>query len=171
MSLLHSSFLILPKTLHVNFIKEKFMKLFHVCAVIISALLLAGCGGKVKENPKYNYITADETAKLMREAPAKIVLVDIQEKADFTEEHLKGAISTYAYPVKTEEEKARLAALLPEIKPDQKVIIVCPRGGGGADRAYDFYLSKGIKKENLVTLKDGQYGWPRDRIKDVIEQQ
>lgn len=134
----------------------------------LAALLLIGCGGKVKENPKYNYITADETAKLIREDASKIVLVDIQEKPDFDEEHLKGALATYAYPVKTEDEKARLAALLPEIKEGQKVIIVCPRGGGGADRAYDFYLSKGLKKEQLLTLKDGQYGWPRDKVKDVL---
>ncbi|WP_051906514.1 MULTISPECIES: rhodanese-like domain-containing protein [unclassified Sulfurospirillum] len=144
------------------------MKLSSLLALPLAALLLIGCGGKVKENAKYNYITADETAKLMREDASKIVLVDIQEKKDFEEEHLKGALETYAYPVKTEDEKARLAALLPDIKPDQKVIIVCPRGGGGADRAYDFYLEKGLKKEQLLTLKDGQYGWPRDKIKDVL---
>ena len=144
------------------------MKLASFLALPIAALLFIGCGGKVKENPKYNYITADETAKLIREDASKIVLVDIQEKPDFDEEHLKGAVATYAYPVKTEDEKARLAALLPEIKEGQKVIIVCPRGGGGADRAYDFYLSKGIKKDNLLTLKDGQYGWPRDKVKDVL---
>jgi len=145
------------------------MKIAYLLALPIAALLLVGCGGKVKENAKYNYITADETAKLIREDASKLVLIDIQEKPDFTEEHLKGAISTYAYPVKTEEEKARLAALLPDIKPDQKVIIICPRGGGGADRAYDFYLSKGLKKENLLTLKGGQYEWPRDKIKDVLD--
>ncbi len=144
------------------------MKLASLLVLPITALLLIGCGGKVKENAKYNYITADETAKLIREDASKIVLVDIQEKPDFDEEHLKGALATYAYPVKTEDEKARLAALLPEIKEGQKVIIVCPRGGGGADRAYDFYLSKGVKKDNLLTLKDGQYGWPRDKVKDVL---
>ncbi len=145
------------------------MKIISLLALPIAALLMVGCGGKVKENPKYNYITADETAKLMREDASKLVLVDIQEKPDFTEEHLKGALSTYAYPVKTEEEKTRLAALLPEFKPNQKIIIICPRGGGGADRAYDFYLEKGVKKENLFTLKGGQYEWPRDKIKDVLD--
>jgi rhodanese-related sulfurtransferase len=144
------------------------MKLSSLLALPIAALLLIGCGGKVKENAKYNYITADETAKLMREDASKIVLVDIQEKADFEEEHLNGALATYAYPVKTDAEKARLAELIPNIKPDQKVIIVCPRGGGGADRAYDFYLEKGFKKEQLFTLKGGQYEWPRDKIKDVL---
>ena len=145
------------------------MKILAISAVVLTALLTLGCGGQVKENAKYNYITVDETAKLMREDASKLVLVDIQEKPDFEEEHLKGAISTYAYPVKTDAEKARLAELLPNIKPDQKVVIVCPRGGGGADRAYDFYLEKGLKKEQLFTLKGGQYEWPRDKIKDVLD--
>ena len=144
------------------------MKITHLVFASLIAFVLVSCGGKVKENPKYNYISAEETAELMRKDASKLVLVDIQEKPDFEEEHLKGALATYAYPVKTEDEKARLAALLPNITPEQKVIIICPRGGGGADRAYDFYLSKGVKKEQLFTLKGGQYEWPRDKIKDVL---
>lgn len=134
----------------------------------MAVLVFIGCGGKVDKKTQYNYISAEKTAELIRDDASKLVLVDIQEKEDFEEEHLKGAISTYAYPVKTDEERARLAALLPSIKPDQKVIVICPRGGGGADRAYDFLLKSGVKKENLVTLTDGQYGWPRDEISDVL---
>lgn len=145
------------------------MKITQLLVLHFVLLLLVGCGGKVKENAKYNYISADETAKLMREDASKLVLIDIQEKPDFTEEHLKGALATYAYPVKTDAEKARLAEILPQIKPNQKVVIICPRGGGGADRAYDFYLEKGLKKEQLFTLKGGQYEWPRDKIKDVLD--
>jgi rhodanese-related sulfurtransferase len=144
------------------------VKITHLVFASLIAFVLVSCGGKVKENPKYNYISAEETAELMRKDASKLVLVDIQEKPDFEEEHLKGALATYAYPVKTEDEKARLAALLPSISPEQKVIIICPRGGGGADRAYDFYLEKGVKKEQLFTLKGGQYEWPRDKIKDVL---
>ncbi|DAB32635.1 MAG TPA: hypothetical protein CFH79_02830 [Sulfurospirillum sp. UBA11407] len=136
---------------------------------LLAVLVFVGCGGKVDKKSQYNYISADETAKIMRENPDKIVLIDIQETDDFEEEHLKGAIATYAYPVKTEEEKARIAKHVSDIKPDQKVVVVCPRGGGGADRAYDFLLQSGIKKENLFTLTDGQYGWPRDRLSDVLD--
>ena len=135
---------------------------------LLAVLVFVGCGGKVDKKSQYNYISADETAKIMRENPDKIVLIDIQETDDFEEEHLKGAIATYAYPVKTEEEKARIAKHVSDIKPDQKVVVVCPRGGGGADRAYDFLLQSGIKKENLFTLTDGQYGWPREQISDVL---
>ena len=138
---------------------------------VLAVLVFVGCGGKVEQKAQYNYISAEETAKLIREDASKLVLVDIQEKEDFDEEHLKGAISTYAYPVKTDEERARLAKLLPSIKDDQKVVVICPRGGGGADRAYDFLLKSGVKQENLVTLTDGQYGWPREEISDVLVQE
>ncbi len=135
---------------------------------LVAVLVFIGCGGKVEQKAQYNYISAQKTAELIRKDASKLVLVDIQEKVDFEEEHLKGAIATYAYPVKTDAERARLAALLPDIKSDQKVVVICPRGGGGANRAYDFLLKSGVKKENLVTLTDGQYGWPRDEIKDVL---
>jgi rhodanese-related sulfurtransferase len=140
-------------------------------AAITSALLVSATvmfGGVFDVFKGYNYISAKETAELIRTNPQSIVLVDIQEKPGFAKEHLIGAIETNAYPVKKQDELDRLAALLPQIKPDQKVIIICPRGGGGADRAYDFYLKSGINKDNIFTLKNGQEGWPREQISDVL---
>ncbi|WP_024955203.1 rhodanese-like domain-containing protein [Sulfurospirillum arcachonense] len=134
----------------------------------VAVLVFIGCGGKVEQKAKYNYISAEKTAELIKNDSESIVLVDIQEKDDFKEEHLKGAVSTYAYPVKTDEERARLTALIPTIKSGQKIIIICPRGGGGANRAYDFFLKSGLKKDTLFTLTDGQYGWPREKISDVL---
>jgi rhodanese-related sulfurtransferase len=146
--------------------KSFLLSLFAVLVVLV----FVGCSGKVQKKAQYNYISPEETAKLIRQSPDKLVLIDIQEKDDFDEEHLRGAIATYAYPVKTEEEKARIAKHVSEIKPDQKVVVVCPRGGGGAERAYDFLVQSGIKKNQLVILTDGQYGWPRDTITDVLAQ-
>lgn len=134
-----------------------------VVAMVFKGALMASIFGS-----NYNYISAEETADLMRKDASKVVLVDIQEKPGFDKEHLNGAVATYAYPVKKEDEKARLEALLPTFKADQKIVIICPRGGGGADRAYDFYLSKGVKKEQLFTLTKGQEGWPREKINDVL---
>lgn len=144
------------------------MKLSKVLGTLAVATLFKGAllAGILSS---YNYISPEETAELVRTNPSKVIIVDIQEKPGFEKEHLKGAVATYAYPVKTEDEKGRLEALLPTFKPDQKIVIVCPRGGGGADRAYDFYLSKGVKKEQLFTLTKGQEGWPREKITDVLE--
>ena len=74
---------------------------------------------------------------------------------------MAGMLSSYNYI--TPEETAKL------VREDAiKVVIVCPRGAGGADRTYDFFLEKGLKKEQLFTLKNGQEGWPREQISDVI---
>ncbi|NLC28236.1 MAG: rhodanese-like domain-containing protein [Campylobacteraceae bacterium] len=147
------------------------MKLLRTVAVVLGLMVafqgaLFGFFGK-----DYNYITAEETAELIRTAPESIVLVDIQEKAGFDKEHLKGAVDTYAYPVKSAEDKAKIAAIMADIKPDQKVIVVCPRGGGGADRAYDYLVENGINEANVFTLKGGQEKWPRAKISDVLVQQ
>jgi rhodanese-related sulfurtransferase len=140
---------------------SKFLAGFFTAAMLQSALM-AGLFSS------YNYISPEETAKLIRETPSQVALVDIQVKEGFTKEHLKGALATYAYPVKTDAEKARLAELLPSFKAGQKIVIVCPRGGGGAKRAYDFYVEKGVSKEQLLILTKGQEGWPREKISDVL---
>lgn len=132
----------------------------------IASLLFVGCG-KVDKKPQYNYMDAKQSAEAIR-ANKKVVFVDIQEKEDFDEEHLKGAIATFSYPVKTPQDNIKLLSALPKIKTNDKVVIVCPRGGGGAERAYDLLVKNGIVKSRLYILTDGQYGWPRDEIKDVL---
>lgn len=71
--------------------------------IILAALLLSATvmfAGVFDAFKGYNYITAEETAELIRTNPDSIVLVDIQVKDGFAKEHLKGAIETNAYPVK-----------------------------------------------------------------------
>lgn len=136
---------------------------------LLAALILVGCSGKVEKKAAYNYMEPKAVAEAIR-TNAKVALVDIQEAEDFDEEHLKGAIKTLAYPVKTEEDNKKLLAALASIGTDDKVVVVCPRGGGGAERAYDLLAMNGIEKSRLYILTDGQYGWPRDSITDVIAQ-
>ncbi len=142
-------------------------KLLLVLTIV--GLVFVGCG-KVDKKPEYNYMEAKQSAEAIRSG-AKVVFVDIQEKDDFEEEHLKGAIATYSYPVKTQEESDKLLASLKHINSDDKIVIVCPRGGGGAQRAYDVFAKNGIEKSSTYILTDGQYGWPRDTINDVLVQE
>ena len=142
-------------------------KLLIILTVI--GLLFVGCG-KVEKKPQYNYMEAVQSAEAIRSG-AKVIFVDIQEKDDFEEEHLKGAIATYSYPVQTNEEKERLLKSLDNIAEDDVVVVVCPKGGGGAERAYDLFVQNGIEKSRLYILTDGQYGWPRDEISDVLVQE
>ena len=44
------------------------------------------------------------------------------------------------------------------------VVIVCPRGGGGAKRTYEYFAEKGIPADRLFILKGGQAGWPFEEL-------
>lgn len=140
------------------------MKLIRLCVLALTMVAFLGGAAVAAE---YNYIKADEVAKLIRDK-ANIAIVDIQVKAGFEKEHLKGAIRTEAYPVKSADDKAKLAAALPQLQNADKIVIVCPKGKGGANKTYDYLLSKGFSKDKLVTLTGGQTGWPRDKISDVL---
>lgn len=142
------------------------MQFRKMLLAFLVGLVLVGCGDK---EVAYNYIDAPDVAKLMRES-APLALVDIQVNEDFEEEHLKGVLATYAFPVKTDEEIGRIVAIMDQIKPDDKVVVVCPKGGGGAKRAVDVLVKNGISNSRVFILTDGQYGWPRDTIQDVLIQ-
>jgi len=86
--------------------------------------------------------------------------VDIQEQADFEKHHIPGALATYAYPVKSVENQNKLNRILGACKAaDTPVVIVCPRGGGGAQRAYAYLKGQGIDESRLYILEKGQGGW------------
>jgi thiosulfate/3-mercaptopyruvate sulfurtransferase len=107
----------------------------------------------------YQYLSAAETsAKLQQQQP--MVLVDIQVEKEFQQHHLPGALATAAYPVKSKTDLAKLDAILPQLQGTEPVVIVCPRGGGGAKRTYDYLEKKGVAAERLYILKKGQQGWP-----------
>ena len=105
------------------------------------------------------YISAaDLEARLKSDKPTHIV--DIQVEDEYSQHHIKGATPTYAYPVKTEEDKAKVEALVERLAGDNNpVVIVCPRGAGGANRTYDYLQERGIATDRLLILEKGQEGW------------
>jgi rhodanese-related sulfurtransferase len=124
-------------------------------------LVLSGiCGASLATAKEYNYITAEDlNARL--EADSSMILIDICTADQFAKGHIKGAIETNAYPVKTDEEKARLAEHLPTVKASaDDIIVICPRGGGGAKNTVDFYRAKGIEADRLLILEKGMDKWP-----------
>ncbi len=108
----------------------------------------------------YNYITPD-ALKTRIESGAPVTVVDIQVKEEFNQHHIKGAVATYAYPVKFPADRANLEPVHEQIASNSDaVVIVCPRGGGGAKRTWDYLAGKGISEERLFILQGGQAGWP-----------
>lgn len=112
----------------------------------------------------YNYVEPG-TFKQWLESGKDMAVVDIQVPAEFQQHHFKGAIETNAYPVKTAEEKQRLDKVLPQLSTSQNdIVVVCPRGGGGAKNTYDYLKEKGVPENRIFILKDGMQGWPHKEM-------
>ena len=124
-----------------------------VLLVLVHSPLTAG-------EKRYNTLSPEELKNRIQAGTSQCIL-DIQVQEEFSEHHIQGAVPTYAYPVKTDEEKARLDAEVARLNGNtDPVIIVCPRGGGGARRTYEYLLEKGIAADRLFILEKGQAGWP-----------
>jgi rhodanese-related sulfurtransferase len=112
---------------------------------------------------EYNFITAADLKKRLDQGPM-VILVDIQPMEQFAKGHIAGSIETNAFPAKTDTEKAQLDKGMPKIAASSdEVVIVCPRGGGGAKNAYDYYKSKGVDEKRLLILEKGMSGWPFEK--------
>lgn len=112
----------------------------------------------------YNYVSPAKVEDQLNDGK-KLLIVDITPPEVFEQGHIKGSIGTGAYPVKSIEELSRLNDALKTISAsDAQVVIVCPKGKGGAKRTYDHLLSKGIKGERLNILEGGLEGWPYDKV-------
>jgi rhodanese-related sulfurtransferase len=96
-----------------------------------------------------------------------MIIVDIQDKEAFARQHFKGSIETNAYPVKTDAERKSIDPAVEHFKTSgQDVVVVCPRGGGGAKRCYDYIKSRGVPDEKLFILEGGADKWP---FKELFE--
>lgn len=115
------------------------------------------------EEKTYQYYTADQT-KAAIENKEDILLLDIQVEDEWNAHHIEGAVPTYAYPVKTPEDEAKLAAILPDLSGEQPIIVICPGGAGGATRSIDYLTAQGVAPERLFILENGQSKWPYEEL-------
>lgn len=130
---------------------------------IFTVTLLASTGAWA-DLGGYNYISAsDLQERLQKKSP--MILVDICVVEQFAKGHIAGSIETNAYPVETEEQRQSLAKALPQIQAAKDdVIIVCPRGGGGAKKTFDFYKSQGVDEKRLLILEKGMDKWTYETV-------
>ncbi len=144
------------------------MKKFTAILVLMLALVLIGSGctsetGDTTVEKTYNYYTAEQTKEAI-EKGNNIILLDIQVEEEWNAHHIKGAIPTHAYPVKTDEERAKLDVVLPQLDGEQPIIVICPGGANGAKRTIDYLQTKGIKEDRLFILENGQGKWPYNEL-------
>ncbi len=112
----------------------------------------------------YNYIAAKDM-KSRIETGSEVIIVDIQIEKESSQHHLPGSIATYAYPVKTEAERAQIDKAVQLFQQSGKdVVIVCHRGEGGAKRCYDYMQKKKVPSEKIFTLEKGIAGWPYQEL-------
>lgn len=146
-------------------------KLLLLAAVVVASLALMACDKKEEKTAEvpYNYINAESVAKIIRDNDQEYAIIDIQLEDKFDEHHLRGAIPTYAFPGDKPEMQAKLKAGLEQVKDNQKIIIVCPRGGGGAKNTVNYYRGLGVDNDRLLILESGQDGWPADVVDVMVE--
>lgn len=127
--------------------------------IALFVLLLVGCAATAMA-AGYNYVEQDQFRQWL-EKGKDMAIVDIQVPAEFRKHHFKGSLETNAYPVKAAEDKQKLDKVVASLSATRNdVVVVCPRGGGGAKNTYDYLKEKGISEKRLFILKEGVQGWP-----------
>ena len=134
------------------------MSLPRYCSFLLLTILLIS-GVSWAGDGTYNYISAkDLETRLNASQPTNII--DIQVEEEFAQHHIKGATPTYSYPVKNDADHAKLDTTVERLKTNaDPVVVVCPRGAGGAKRTYDYLRLQGISADRLLILEKGQKGW------------
>jgi len=139
---------------------------FLLATAVVFTFLLMGKGPLQAAERRYNTISPEELRTRIQSGAQQCIL-DIQVEENFAGHHIQGAVPTYAYPVKSEADKDRIENEMARLQADDDpIIIVCPRGEGGARRTYDYLLEKGIEEDRLYILEKGQGGWPYE---DLLE--
>lgn len=132
------------------------MKIAMTVLLLVVALIGAGpaAGGE------YRYVKQQEFRGWLQSGK-KMFIVDIQEPAAFAAQHFGGSIGTGAFPAKSDEERRKLdGAVKQAASTSVDIVIVCPRGGGGAKNSYDYLKERGIEEKRLYILEKGMQGWP-----------
>ena len=133
--------------------------------IAVLAVLVIGLLNMAALFENFNYVTAEDFKQWVDSGKA-MVLVDIQVKDEFSLHHFKDSIETNSFPVDTEEQRKMIdPAVATAKKAGTDVVVVCPRGGGGAKRCYNYLKEQGIPEGKLFILEGGVDKWPH---KDIL---
>ena len=132
--------------------------------IAVLAILVIGLFNMAALFENFNYVKAEEFKQWL-DSGKTMVLVDIQVKDEFSLHHFKDSIETNAFPVETEEQRKMIdPAVAAAKKAGTDVVVVCPRGGGGAKRCYSYLKEQGIPEGKLFILEGGVDKWPHKEI-------
>jgi rhodanese-related sulfurtransferase len=113
----------------------------------------------------FNYLDADQF-KGWLDTGRPVIIADIQVEDEFAAHHFPASIETNAFPVKSDVERKMIDQVVAAYQQSgHDVVVVCPRGGGGAKRSYSYLESQGVPAEKLTILRGGVAKWPyRDML-------
>ena len=136
----------------------------QVILLVILMSIVVFAGKVMAADDPFNYITPDETRSKIESGEA-VTLLDIQAEDEYAQHHIRGSLATYAYPVKSDAQKAKLDRVIPNLSTNtDPIVIICPRGGGGAKRTFEYLASRGIQSKRMFILEKGQSGWPYPKL-------
>jgi len=130
----------------------------------VLAILVIGLLSMAALFENFNYVKAEDFKQWLDSGKA-MVRVDIQVKDEFSRHHFKDSIETNAFPVETEEQRKMIDQAVTAAKAaGTDVVVICPRGGGGAKRCYSYLKAQGIAEEKLFILEGGVDKWPHKEM-------
>ena len=140
-----------------------------LCLVFILSLTLASIA--IAKN--YNQISPQELNSRINAgdiANGKLMVFSTQNPKEFSTGYLPQAIQTFARPLESEEDYRKLDIILARAqKTTEDIVVICPRGGSGATRPYDYLEKNGIDSKRLFVLTKGQEAYNKAFPADVVK--
>ena len=132
-------------------------------SILVGALLMVFTAAAAMAM-EYKYMAPEELSNRIS-GNDDLLIIDIQVEEEFKQHHIPGSLATHAYPVKSSDQLARLDPIVELQRSDSRpVVIVCPRGAGGAKRTYDYLTANGIPEDRLWILEKGMSGWKYESL-------
>jgi rhodanese-related sulfurtransferase len=145
-------------------------KLYGLLFTLLAVIFLITSTGECRKSG-YNYISVSELKARMDagdHTSGTLVLVTTQTEKEYAEGHIPAAYPTYARPLKSEADIAKLNPFLEKIKSTKEdVILICPRGHSGAEIPFDYFKKNGIATDRMLILDGGAEAYTKAYPNDV----
>ena len=123
--------------------------------MMLSLLLVAGCGAPAAQEAGYSQITAKEAAAMMEEESGYIIL-DVRTPEEFADRHIPGAINIPNETIGTEE--------VPDLPDKEQLVMVYCRSGNRSKQASEKLVALGYT--NIVEF-GGINDWTGETVSGV----
>lgn len=141
--------------------------------LIITALMLSLVMTATAPAKDYNQISPQELKTRLDAGDVengKLMIFSTQNPKEFSSGYLPVAIQTFARPLESEEDYRRLDIIFDRAKETtEDIVVICPRGGSGATRSYDYLEKNGIDSKRLFVLTKGQGAYNKAYPQDVVK--